>query len=75
MPGFGISLLTVLIPVILMLLASVADITLDSASTVRSALHFAGHPIVALLVALLFSFWSLGRAPALHERGSAQVLQ
>lgn len=62
MPGFGISLLTVLIPVILMLLASVADITLDSASTVRSALHFAGHPIVALLVALLFSFWSLGRA-------------
>ena len=62
MPGFGISLFTVLIPVILMLLASAADITLDSASTVRSALHFAGHPIVALLLALLFSFWSLGRA-------------
>jgi GntP family gluconate:H+ symporter len=61
MPGFGISLFTVLIPVILILLASAADITLDPASSVRSALHFVGHPIVALLLALLFSFWSLGR--------------
>jgi GntP family gluconate:H+ symporter len=61
-PGFGISLFTVLIPVILMLLASAADITLDAASSVRSALHIIGHPIVALLLALLFSFWSLGRA-------------
>jgi GntP family gluconate:H+ symporter len=61
MPGFGISLFTVLIPVILMLLASAADVALDAASPVRSALHFVGHPIVALLLALLFSFWSLGR--------------
>jgi GntP family gluconate:H+ symporter len=61
MPGFGISLFTVLIPVILMLLASAADLTLDAASSLRSALHFVGTPIVALLLALLFSFWSLGR--------------
>ncbi len=60
-PSFGISLFTVLIPVILMLLTSAADIALDPASSVRSALHFVGHPIVALLLALLFSFWSLGR--------------
>jgi len=62
MPGFGISLFTVLIPVILMLLASIADAMLETASTLRAALHFIGHPIVALLLALLFSFWSLGRA-------------
>lgn len=61
MPGFGISLFTVLIPVILILLASAADLTLDPTSPVRSVLHFVGHPIVALLLALLFSFWSLGR--------------
>jgi gluconate:H+ symporter, GntP family len=60
-PGFGISILTVLIPVILMLLASAADLALDPASPVRSTLHFAGNPIVALLLALLFSFWSLRR--------------
>jgi GntP family gluconate:H+ symporter len=60
-PGFGISLLTVLIPVILMLLASAADLTLDPASPARSGLHVVGNPIVALLLALLFSFWSLRR--------------
>jgi GntP family gluconate:H+ symporter len=59
MPGFGISLFTVLIPVILMLLASAADIALDPSSSVRSALHAMGQPIVALLLALLFSFLSL----------------
>lgn len=61
MPGFGISLFTVLIPVILMLLASVADVWIAS-HPVRTALHFVGQPIVALLLALLFSFWSLARA-------------
>ena len=64
MPGFGISLFTVMIPVLLMLLASAADafVPADAAGPVRAALHFVGHPIVALLLALLFSFWSLGRA-------------
>ncbi|HST07912.1 MAG TPA: hypothetical protein VLJ83_07050, partial [Gemmatimonadaceae bacterium] len=61
MPGFGISLFTVLIPVLLMLLSSASDIVLDPAGRARSAVHFVGNPIVALLLALLFSFWSLGR--------------
>src|SRR6266487_1591330 len=60
MPSFGISVFTVLLPVILMLCASAADVTLDSASAPRAALDFVGGPITALLVALLFSFWSLG---------------
>ncbi len=61
-PGFGISVFTVLIPVILMLVASTAAVTLDPASRLRAALSFVGNPIIALLIALLFSFWSLGRA-------------
>jgi len=62
MPGFGISVFTVLIPIILMLLASAADVTFDQANRAAIVLHFIGNPIVALLLALLFSFWSLGRA-------------
>ena len=62
MPGFGISIFTVLIPVILMVLASAADVLLPDGNAARSTLHFAGQPIVALLLALLFSFWSLSRA-------------
>jgi GntP family gluconate:H+ symporter len=61
MPGFGISVFTVVIPVILMLLASAADVALDSVSPIRRTLDFIGNPIVALLLALMFSFWSLGR--------------
>jgi GntP family gluconate:H+ symporter len=61
MPGFWISVITVLIPVILMLLSSASDVFLDAASSTRTVLHFIGQPIVALLLALLFSFFSLGR--------------
>src|SRR5205823_2231819 len=61
MPSFWISVITVLIPVVLMLLASAADVALDATSPTRNTLHFIGQPIVALLFALLFSFWSLGR--------------
>src|SRR6267142_182832 len=60
LPTFGISLFTVLLPVILMLLASIADVLLPIASTPRTVLDFIGGPIVALLVALLFAVWSLG---------------
>jgi len=60
MPGFGVTLFTVLLPVILMLCASTADVALETASTLRAALDFVGSPIVSLLLALLFSFWSLG---------------
>ena len=60
LPSFGISLLTVLLPVILMLLASLADVLLPVTNTLRTVVDFLGGPIVALLVALLFAVWSLG---------------
>jgi len=61
MPGFFVSAFTVLIPVILMLLWSTAQVFLTPTSSLRPALAFIGQPVVALLLALLFSFWSLGR--------------
>ncbi|HKO00255.1 MAG TPA: GntP family permease [Thermoanaerobaculia bacterium] len=61
MPGFWISVFTVLIPVVLMLLASAANLALPPKSAVRATVSFIGQPVVALLLALLFSFWSLGR--------------
>jgi gluconate:H+ symporter, GntP family len=61
-PSFGMSIGTVLTPVVLMILSSVADFALEPASGARTVLHFLGQPTVALLIALLLSFWSLGRA-------------
>jgi GntP family gluconate:H+ symporter len=60
MPSFAVSVFTVLIPVILMIAASAADLTSAADSPLRRTLDVAGSPIVALLIALLVSFWTLG---------------
>jgi GntP family gluconate:H+ symporter len=68
LPGFALSLFTVLVPVMLMLAASAADVALAPGSGVRTALDFLGSPVVALLLALLYAFWSLGVARGMTGR-------
>ncbi|MEI7024830.1 GntT/GntP/DsdX family permease [Paenibacillus sp. y28] len=62
LPGFGITLFTILLPVILMLLATVVDLLLPETNSFRMAIDFIGSPIIALLIALLFSLYSFGYA-------------
>jgi gluconate:H+ symporter, GntP family len=62
LPGFVNTLFTILLPVFLMLIASVADVTLDKTTQLAKILHFIGDPIVALLIATIYSFFSLGYA-------------
>lgn len=62
LPGFGITLLTVLLPVGLMLLKTFADVALDEKNVVRQWMDFIGHPITALLAALLLSLYTFGTA-------------
>ena len=62
LPGFAITVFTVLLPVLLMLLATCVDLALPKTSSFRPVIDFIGHPIVALLIAVLFSFYSLGSA-------------
>jgi gluconate:H+ symporter, GntP family len=62
LPGFGITLFTILLPVGLMLLGSWADVFTPHGSMANDLLRLAGNSVVALLIALLVSFWTLGRA-------------
>ena len=62
LPGFGLSLCTVLVPVALMLGATAADVALAQGSALRTVCDFLGNPIVALLLTLLLAFWALGIA-------------
>jgi len=62
LPGFGITVFTVLLPVMLMMAASAADLLLDKASVARAAIDFIGNPTVAMLLAVVFSFYSFGAA-------------
>ncbi|WJF89857.1 gluconate:H+ symporter [Paraburkholderia bonniea] len=60
LPGFGITLLTILLPVLLMLLGSWADLLFTPHTTPNDLLHFVGTSDVALLIAVLVSFWTFG---------------
>jgi len=61
-PGFGVTLFTIALPVLLMLLDTVAKLTLPPESAVRTWAGFAGSPLVSMTVALLFSLYSFGGA-------------
>ncbi|MED4584957.1 GntP family permease [Brevibacillus choshinensis] len=60
LPSFGITVFTVLLPVALMLLATVADVTLPKEDMLRQWADFIGNPITSLLIAVIISFWTLG---------------
>ncbi|WP_206185959.1 gluconate:H+ symporter [Sphingosinicella sp. BN140058] len=62
LPGFGITLATILSPVALMLLGSAADALAPAGSGLNQALRLAGHPVTALLIGLLLSFVTFGSA-------------
>lgn len=60
LPSFGITLATLLLPVALMLLGGWADQIATPGSTLNHGLRFIGHSVVALLLATLMSFVTLG---------------
>lgn len=62
LPSFGVTLLTVLLPVVLMLLKTFADVVLPAEHIVRQWMDLIGHPITALLAALLLAFYTFGSA-------------
>ena len=72
MPGFGITLVTVLLPVFLMLLKALSDITLDEHAVLRQWMDLIGHPITALLAALLLALYTFGKARGFDSK---QVLR
>lgn len=61
LPSLGVTLLTILMPALLMLAAALADATLPR-SQIRSAISLAGNPLVAMVIATLLSFITFGRA-------------
>ncbi|MGH8047199.1 MAG: gluconate:H+ symporter [Chthoniobacterales bacterium] len=60
-PGFGIAIFTMLLPVLLMLVASAADVSLSVENPFRQWADFFGAPSVALLVAVLVAFVTFGK--------------
>lgn len=61
LPSFGLTLLTILLPVLLMLIGSTADAVSRQGGALNEWLHLIGNDDLALLVGVLFSFLTLGR--------------
>ena len=61
-PTFGVTLFTVLLPVVLMLAKAVADIVIDDEDQpVQKVLDILGTPLVALLIGVLVALVTFGR--------------
>jgi GntP family gluconate:H+ symporter len=59
MPSLAITLVTILLPVLLMLLAALAQ-SIAADGLMRRAFTFAGNPIVAMLLATLLALYTFG---------------
>ena len=70
-PAFVPTVLTVLLPVILMLARAIGELKLDRTSTVRSVLDILGNPVVALLAGTIVAMFTLGVATGMSRRSIA----
>jgi Gnt-I system high-affinity gluconate transporter len=62
LPGLATSIVSALLPVLLIGLATIATYALPDGSLVRRLLGYAGNPPIAMLVSLLLAIWTLGVA-------------
>jgi GntP family gluconate:H+ symporter len=60
LPGFGLSVLTIVLPVILMLVGSWADVFSAPGSALNNSVRLVGNDDMALLIGAIFSFITLG---------------
>jgi len=67
LPGFAITMATILLPVLLMLLGGWANLISTPGSGFNSFLLFVGNSVIALLLATLLSFWTLGIAQGFNR--------
>jgi Gnt-I system high-affinity gluconate transporter len=62
LPGFATSVVSALLPVVLIGVSTVAAYVLPESSDVRRFLGYAGNPVIAMLVSLLLAVYTLGIA-------------
>lgn len=60
MPGLGLTLLVILLPLLLMVGKTLASMTLAADAGLYRLMMFLGNPLTALAIAVCFAYWSLG---------------
>lgn len=62
MPGFGVTLFTILLPLMIMIGKTVAEINLPKDASFMPIIAFLGNPITALLISVFVAYYTLGLA-------------
>ncbi|QBA65079.1 gluconate:H+ symporter [Muriicola soli] len=62
MPGMGISVLTALLPILLIGLATIADLLIVQDFVLKKIILFLGNPVIAMLISVLVAIYTLGLA-------------
>ncbi|GIU19488.1 D-serine transporter DsdX [Shewanella sp. MBTL60-007] len=60
LPSLGTTLFTILLPIILMLVKTVAELYMEPGSTLYTTLEFIGNPITAMFIAAFVAYYLLG---------------
>lgn len=60
LPSLGATLFTVLLPIILMLAKTAAELNLEEGTTLYTTLEFLGNPITAMFIAAFVAYYVLG---------------
>lgn len=60
LPGFGITLITILLPLLLMVSKTILSFILDKNNQYLPLVEFIGNPITALLISVFFAYFTLG---------------
>jgi gluconate transporter len=71
LPGFGITLFTILLPLLIMVVRTICERTLPADLVAMKWINVIGNPITALLISVLFAYFSLG----LHRGMKLDALQ
>jgi GntP family gluconate:H+ symporter len=75
-PSFPVTLLTVLLPVMLMMGKALADILIDDETDpLQRVLDVIGTPVVALLIAVVFAIFTFGRGAGMDRAAIATSIE
>lgn len=75
LPGFGITLFTILLPMLIMVAKTLVEIIAPDDASYRPFIAFVGNPITALLISALFAYWSLGLARGMNLSAIGKVTE
>lgn len=75
-PGFGITVATVLLPVVMMLVKALVDVVVDDPeAAVQRVFDVVGSPLIALLTAVIVAMFTLGRAAGFSRGRTAATVE